>query len=395
VYVFYMMTAAVLIPFLQLGFSFYLSIQVLAVFLAIKILGLKNYVKTIIDNLGLLSLFLITALLSVSGMNDLLFVFRQMLMFCVVVSAVMYNPSVGSKPFDDRLLKDLLILIVVIEAVICFLQAYYFSRGVYFAIPYDWYVINGGILETSSLALEYGTRLRPVGTFGEPSYLALVANLIFLVLNASLRDKVRKYGLLIAVVSVNILCGSLSGLMFFCAIYIISVRSISVPKIVVSGTAVIILLAAALWGVEEFRSRVFGVLLAGEDRSAFVRLEVPLRMVEYVLLSGLGGVYPDNVVEGFQSLSAEIGYEIDEVSDNAALNFLINYGWFGLIILVGFVMKLYKRLSDPRVAMIVFYSSMQNGSLLSFDKAFLVAFILVIYGYFKVSESNLSEGLSV
>lgn len=387
VYAFTLLTATVLVPFLQLGISFYLSIQVVVILFMVKLLGLKFYVNTILNNTGLLSLFLLAALLSVQGINDILFVLRQILMFCIVVSALMFKPAANSSVFVGYYLKDLLILVVVCEAVICAIQAYYFSKGVYFAIPYQWYVINGGILETSDLALEYGTRFRPVGTYGEPSYLALVANLIFLVLYPSLRSGGRKYVLLTAVICVNILCGSLSGLVFFVAIFMISANSISISKVLMSGAAVTVLLVAAVWGVDEFRARVFDVLLAGEDRSAFVRLEVPFRMVGYVLFSGLGGVYPENIIHGFQDLSADIGYSIDEISDNAALNFVINNGWFGVFIIIGFVVKFYRKLTDLRVAMIIFYSSMQNGNIFSLDKAALIAFLLLVYRYFENGES--------
>jgi hypothetical protein len=388
----FIIVATILIPFLQMGLSFYLSIQVLAICTVLSFIGISSYVSTFITNAGLLSVFLLTAVMTAQTVDDVFFVFRQMSMFCLIIAALMHRPRLGGLTESLFTVKHLLIFIVFAEAVFCGFQMFYFSKGEYFAFPYDWFIINGSILERADLALQYSTRFRPLGTFGEPSYLALVSNLIFLIVYPYLYDQNKeKLLLLISTIAVNFLCGSLSGLVFFLIIVVLTSRRLSVGRMLASGVVVLLLMFSAIFFVEEFRSRIFDVLLAGEDRSAYVRIEVPLRMAAEVLTSGLAGVYPANIASYYQNLSAELGYDIDKISDNAFLNIIINYGWLGLFIVFGFILKYRYELADPRVAVLIFYAGTQNGSLVSIDKAFLVAFMLLMYKYLKISNHVLEE----
>lgn len=352
------------VPFLQLGFSYYLSAQIFGVLvlsLMVALMGIQRRSALFaVFGAALFSLKVFVELFSFD-VRELLVVMREAFCFILLVISVR---QISYLAHPVMLRRYYVVFLSVCFVLIC-LQYLSILHGKFIQFPTDWFVMNEKTLLGVDEALEHGTRIRPVGFYGEPSYMAFVM-VSALVTFLSLESRIAK---MIPILVVNILAfvllGSLSGILaclivgfvsiFTCSGYFSSKRIL--PRFLFGGFAIGVAFAAILFfsGSAERLSSLFS---KGDlDPSIFIRFVAPVMK--------LSSMVDDARIFGFSS---------DELIsvDNSFFHLLLHYGIVAPVLF--FVLAIY-----IRSFFLVLYLSLAlnfNGAYFSYDKVVVMSLTL-------------------
>lgn len=364
-----------MVPFLQLGISYYVSPQIVG-FLGMVALVLFSRLdrRAVIFASICALIFLVKASLvfKISDIHNFLLVFREMLCFAVLLLAI--RPV--SFLYRQERIDTLYIRFLLMAAILVTLQHLAIANGRFVAFPYEWFVMNKGTLEGVELALHFESRLRPVGFYGEPSYMAFILTSAFVVF----LSYVEKWKKILPIFVVNLfilaLLGSLSGILafMFIALVLIYLRLFSgggpmksANMLVVSVLILSLLYVSLLQG--EFVSRLLTVFYSDEiDPSMYVRYVGPALLIGEMIIDGdwLVGYSGSEIYEHANSLNMGS-------IDNAALYLSLHYGFVAAPLFLA-VLIYYVR--HPLLIAYMLITLNFNGSYFSFDKAVVMALVL-------------------
>jgi len=352
------------VPFLHLGFSYYLSSQMLgvsAMVLLIMTMGIQPR-AALLAAMGT-ALFLIKAFMVMRSYDshEIALVIREMCCFMLLLLSIQQVSYLGR---PDVLLKQYKIFLYMCVAIVS-LQYIAILSGFFIQFPFDWFVMNEKTLEGVDLALEHGTRIRPVGFYGESSYMAFVmvsALVIFLSLELELKK-------VIWVLALNlvtfILLGSLAGMFAYFVVstfYFLNSMSKNsrrgiLTKFLFFGVISCIIVAGLL-NSSDYAGRLTSVLTKGDiDNSIYIRYVMPVLMLSEMLDKQLFFGYS---IVGFPSI------------DNALFYLLLHYGILAPIILL--VLMLYVRTKFLLVYLILALNF--NGAYFAFDKVVVMSLVV-------------------
>jgi hypothetical protein len=270
----------------------------------------------------------------------------------------------GAANYARLLCFGLLVLVLV--------QTLFLSRGVYFGIPQALFSQNG---ETIAGELDlYYSDIRPNGPYGEPSYLGGVCLcLLFAFSPLLLRSGVVRGGAILAVLVV-ILSRSFSGIVF-CLLMAFTglwgrLRSLSAR---LALAAAILSVCMVVGMIDNTITARLDRLRSGEDRSSMARVVQPLAIIPDLLIVKPTGM-PMHDFVGIGYLPT-VGVYAEELSHNAILNLILNYGWIGVLAILVWMYSL----PDGSSRLFVSLLAMQNGAVLSPDKFVLISLSMMIY----------------
>lgn len=391
-----------LLPFVQIGFSYYLSVATLmATIVAFGLLG-----KLDARSLGtcivvaVFSGFLLLSAVALPGSTteDLLRRGRETFFFALTVLSI---SAASRRPYASTSTK----IVFYILAIALFLlsvtavQMVFLKARAYFGIPKNLFIQNSETLPTL-LDLRY-SRIRPFGTFGEPSYLAFALLSLFVMIaplarralstfdaRANMERRLTsKHLAALSTMLVVAACGAMSqSLSFYLAFPVLAyfgvVRFASAKVkfwiLAAAGLALFLFLGDFVASV------VLGRLGSGSsDTSIAARLLVPLQIIpEYISVNPLG-TPPSHLIAEVSDFASKHGNSGLEVLQNGFLNMAFNYGIMALpcVILV---------ITSPRnsfLSLYIFFSTMLNGAIFSVDKYAVIVLTIVIYYSLMDSEN--------
>ncbi len=362
-----------LIPLLQLGFTFYISFQILLFgvlfWQLLKPLSAKESVSILTFVLALFFLkYFVDS--SIATGADVLVTGREAICFYVFMLAVLFKGEEGALLQKVEYLDEVrkyLRLFFCVSFLLVFIQSLLILGGWYVGFPSDWYIANQGTYEGISEALFYGTRIRPTGFYGEPSYMGFV----LIALGAAYYKITKAMGR-----------GSIDSF-----IYILIISSVLLLKSGAAIAALLVLLfvfefkaVVRYWYVLTFLVVAFFLvggdvvdrLMSNEEDVSFnVRFEIPLIIIREFIFSG------DWVGVDIESLNRYV-YLLDISSiDNSFLYLFLHYGFFSIVIFLFFAGAVIKRLGY--FAFILFCLFMNfNGGILSYDKVVVICYLFLI-----------------
>lgn len=357
-----------IVPVVQLGISYYISFQIFGVimllFLILKIRLTKNALVPV--GIGLI-IFLLKIFIEMFSfdLREILLVFREAFCFSLLVLAIGQISKLGS----SISLPNVYYIFLFSSTALIFLQAGAITNGVFISFPFDWYVANMSTLTGVDAALEHGTRLRPVGFYGEPSYMAFVLMSALAIFLSFDQIKIRT---VLVVLAFNLfalfLLASLAGALSFLlmlTVYVFkeksfSMRSISGPLLFVS----IVFIGMAVVFIESDISRRVSALFSGNaDLSVNIRYVIPFSLVQDMFFSGHLIGYGSGEI----SKAAQF-YGLGSV-DNALLGLVLHYGILAPVLIAIVVMKVRNALLVAYILVVLNF----NGAYFSFDKVLIMS----------------------
>lgn len=352
------------IPFLHLGISYYLSAQILGVFaltLLVMLMGIHPN-AAVIAPLGC-ALFMAKAVVELfsSGIQEVLLVMREMLCFLLIVVSIrqisyLSRPSILIRQYTAFLYFCLALISVQYLAIL---------NGMFIQFPFKWFVMNEKTLGGIDLALEHGTRLRPVGFYGEPSYMAFVmvsALVVFLAMTAPGKKVAPVLALNLVVF---VMLGSLSGMLAFILIVVVYYLQRNPYEAKPRNFKKFLLLCfvgcmalAILFLIGDFSSRITSLAANNDmDMSIYIRYVLPVLKLSEMFQDG-----------------AMFGYSKDDLPsiDNAFFYLLLHYGLIAPLLIMALAYYVRNRLLVVYLLVVLNF----NGAYFSFDKAVVMSVVL-------------------
>jgi hypothetical protein len=370
------------VPFVQLGASFYMSVQFLCFVVLLHTVASRGGFRSIPAPLtiGLMLLMFIPLAWVVSRpafFHSLLRSGREFLCLMAVLLALgkaKTHREIRTMP----LLKVLVGLLIIACFVFVVLQSYYLLNGSLFFIPPGFYISNFNTLP-DELSLRGGALPRPSAFFAEPSYMGFVGTSLLAIVLRTFRRGPMKITLAGIVLATMILCQTLAGVM---SVVILTVFYWYVKRAPVSRSikaaailaAVMMVLSAVAVDQIPLLGRLTRIADSSEESSGYARIMTPLSMAGEVLTTRPLGVTPEETMKMYAD-RGEYNRDPEQTNtDNALLNIVINYGVSSFLIF--FV--IYRRIKDPLLLLYLLLAAMFNGSFFSYDKSVVLSLVIIL-----------------
>lgn len=378
--------AIALIPALQLGVSYYLSVATFSC-LALVIHWIRPLFRQITEApvaavLCVAMIMLNPTLGSDAWDADMLRAGREGIVFVFIVAATRQFSQ--TPPIKNPLpLLNIILPILIGFLVLCLIQAVLYRRGVYFGLPVEFYAYDAKTLPTI-LALTYGV-LRPNATFQEPSYLGFVLTSFAVMLNPLIGHSRKANLMMVLVLITGLLSQSLAFVIAFVLVVIVprmpvnlwlkSSSKAGLPQIaaVLGLVVLVVLLLTGQLGVVS--DRVGGANVAS-DTSTTARIIQPVMVLPEFLIEHPFGVTASQFEAALTPLVPP-GMSGGAIGHNGLTNIFFLYGILGFVILPVFIFS--ARTMSNRFYLLA--AAIFNGALFAQDK------LVMIMLAFAVSES--------
>ena len=381
---FFLLLVLLCVPFIQLGFNYYLSVQVLAFILALFIIPLKTYIKFVPVGFILLGLMCLPVIFAVNSdyvVHDILKTVREFICYAPIYCLIKYRHSVLQETKVNLNVRRMVPVLVFTLLIITILQGIFLKKGLYLSIPYEFFMADFGTLP-GALDLKF-SYIRPAATFGEPSYLGFVITSLLLVVLRIYEKSWLKNALIFSILLTAYLCESLSGqvaVFVLLFIYFIQSKIQIYTKFLLISVACLVVTIALVANLSSFSTieRLSNISDKKKESSGHARLAVPLKIASEVLMKSPIGVTNSQLGKVI-GISTKDDLAFSGFS-NGFFNLLINYGLTGILLLALLFLPIW---NDLLIIAYIFLSTFFNGSFLVYDKGAIVVTSLYMVFYFS------------
>ena len=360
--------ALILLPFIQLGFNFYVSIQLIVLLLIISFISSEDLMRNLIYGswLSLLMTMPIFFELTSDYEHELLLVARLYLGLVIVVTFLQQRKNITY--FNENIAK-IITTICVSLFVFTLVQQQAFSHGVLLVIPQELFIANGDTVQTQ-LDIDWGARVS--ATFGEPSYLSFIAlTLYVIVLTNFTSSKVKTINLL-ALWAIIFLSSSLAGLISFTVITLIYLKNrVDFKSFIYIAIPIIILIIniGPLLLSENIIDRIIQNTNLDIDDSTSGRILHAFELVQYAFEYSPIGLTTEQLIN-------HVGENIYIGSDNGILLMFAHFGVTAFFIFGWFFYHVKFR-SNQILGIYMFMACIFNGSVFSIDKVAVIGLVVL------------------
>lgn len=365
----------VLLPFIQLGASYYWSVQVLMFLLIASLLSYKDVWKSLTIGGGLVVFVLMMSSLAFQVMfdanQDILRVVRVFLCFTVLLSFL--SKKFPIEYFNESTKK---IIAVIAFSLLGFsvIQLVLFQAGFLFYFPRELYITNAETLG-DELALQFNS-VRPSATFGEPSYLGFVALSLYVVVLTKFNDGWIRWATIFALWGAVFVCATFAGVLGLLVITVMYYLKKRGQLKLLLVPALLVLVAFVLIGgnldflPDRLSHRISDVVAGDVDASTYSRIVMPFFLVGYTFEN-----YPLGLTT--ELLVKEVGFSAVDGTDNGFLLLFVNFGFTAFYIYGLILVKVWKR---PILGVYLLMAAMFNGTVFGFDKVAVMAMVILLLG---------------
>lgn len=361
------------LPFIQFGLGWWVSVSSFGC-LALLVQKLRTRDKKSLEidpvTVVIISLIAVTYLWQDFGnLHTFLRTSRETLILILLVSFT--KKSLYKHSTEINLKIDwALFSVIIFEFLLVLIQFVFLRRGVWIGPSASWLAGRGNLIPTL-LDLQY-SKLRPSGTFSEPSYLGIICLSIQILISRKPLDSKKNQATYFLSLLTIVLCQSKSALFFALAIFLVQERR---KRLIEDRKVNTFLLPLAM-----FVSLPFFGLLSGTLRSSRGSISIQSRIFEplsysldFVLAHPLGIPFYERILE---YIDPNKGLSWETISHNSIFNFIFSYGLVGLIIVLRVTL-----IAKRSLVLLLYLLALllQNGSFLDFDKLFLVSIVFAIY----------------
>ena len=372
----------VLTPFIQLGTSYYVSVYS-AMAVSLVVLRFSQFLPSSLSELFpavVVPLMFVSLSTGVGEdpVQEYLRVLREGVIWLFLMMALQDTRSFGK--INTKIVLYSLALVISGEVVLVLVQIYGYSRGQYFGIPVEYFAVDGETIP-DELAL-YFSKLRPSGTFQEPSYLAFILISLIVAMLPTLRDSSLARIMCGACVITGIFSRSLSFVLALSLIstgYLLQPTGIGIkPKYLIAASGILIVLVAPFVDISSLVDRIASGPDEIGDVSTFSRIFAPVAILPKFLLLFPLGVPFSNLPAAINVLQSPLDLDPLEILQNGILNLFFEFGIIGVVILLFY-------LSISRqwiIRMYLLASGCFNGALLAPDKFAVIVLTVFLYRSF-------------
>lgn len=367
-----------LLPFVQLGFSYWVSVAVALAVLLLARAQRAAYLGLGSAPLWLLIIPLMFIPLLVEGgedfTQDLLRIAREAIFFALLL-AVVRGSFLRPIPVDGPLIMRAVTLLAALLLGYTALQFIALGGGRYVGIPASFFAQDVKTIP-SLLSLRY-SHIRPAATFSEPSYLGFIMlSLLLLALPTSRRKF--GYPTLIAMV---VVCGLLSQAASFVLFAgIIGALAVAQQSSRRGWGLMLPLVVLAIAGLAAYGSdvgvlsRVFAGASAQGDYSIFVRIFGPLQALPTFIADHPLGLPFSKLEVAMAPYTLPMGISPHEFLMNGFYNLFFEFGVFGVLIFAA-LMSIRDNIVRAYIVACMFF----DGGFLAIDKLAVIGFTMMVY----------------
>jgi len=393
-YTFWIVLILILTPFIQLGYSFYISFQIIS-FLLVVILFTNR--RIVMKNLIPFFYFFILMKIPDIVFYDSDFFFHSFLKssreFVCLIVLLMVSRYVVSEKIVINIKKIKLVVAILTFGFFFYTLLQFFSvsyGSLAFFIPKDFFVFNQDTLPTQ-FDLLHGGKIRPRASFGEPSYLAFILTSILVIVLNIYKSGVLKKCLIATIFTTVIISKTLAGVLGV-GLLLIGYHKSKLKYLLLLIWIVLLLIS---FGRIEYLSHVpiLNRLRHVGDyqlaKSIYTRVIVPLSIIQMMLGDSPLGI-PTDELTFFLSVRAPFMAPLVTQGniDNGFLNVVINYGILSLFIMI--IIVWYIR--DRFMLFYLFIASNFNGTFFGYDKIAVMCTVLVIVQSFARARQRGTSG---
>lgn len=368
-------------PLLQVGISYYLTIAlplfVLGVYLSTTYSNGRLFSRnTIILFASLLFVFSISYLtFGISEITDFLRLFKDVTLLCIL-SFCFSQSELRTFNIDYAGLKRTkacIHILSILMFMVVVVQSFALARKIPFVINPNLLGRNYENVATSS-NIELFDRLRPSGTFGEPSYFSWY--LIFLLcvtleLRKTLKSRIDFLCIFLLVTSVLLSRSGLGLIFLLCVVIFIGTQS-TVDLLRRSMLIFFSIIAAYLFDSSLLSNQITQSL---DSRSWLTRIKQPFDLYLPFLAEHPFGV-PLRRIFSQESPFLFNDIQLSKIIGHGFSYFIFGYGIVGLFAALAISISALK--FNSVVFIFTAISFFQNGSFLDFDKLSLLMFIVLL-----------------
>lgn len=353
----------IMLPFVQLGMSYYVSVFFLCFLVALAVSLKMSNISAQLVNIIFYSaaIFLIkvcSLLFSGAEIRDILIPLREWLCY---LGIILISTKISKGSVSIKVIKRTTTILLLTILTMVIIQKMFIARGIYFGFPIDYFVVNQGTLLGSKNALYYGTKFRPTSFYGEPSYTSWITislALIILIRNEfTIKLKLFIVGISLLII---LMSESLSGILAFLLIvsfWYAKLRNAKTSFFLLSLLACMMVFTLLFYASAEFAGRI-SLILINQDTSSNIRFQEPFSVIrEMFFQEKLLGV------NNFGSMQI----------DNAGLGLIIQYG----ILSVPLILLLLKFIKKNGLLMLYILLALNfNGAFFRYDKVLVISLII-------------------
>lgn len=372
--------ALLLLPFLQIGLTYYVSVQTFALVLIFATRERLRLLATprVVAGFFIAYLMVAQTMLFPGAQNsDILRAARQGL--CLLLMLGILGSSQSLTFSTARKVLPILVVLASAQLLLMLIQVIMISRYTYFGLPKDLFVMNAGTLP-SELDLIY-SKIRASGTFGEPSFLGALCASLVLVIIPLWRDLYKARIVIVLLTAATFLSMSMLGVAVVTAALVSSLlRSDLRWGLAFGVSGALIALGASSYIIESSLWMRMGNIFSGDDLSANARIFAPLHA-----LPSLISIYPFGIPSAiFSQLTWIPGIQIPPSSllHNGLFTLISAYGFTGIAIIA--ILLIISR--DNKLRLILLVQMIQNGDGLSFNKVVIIAFVVLLHNTVKAQK---------
>lgn len=364
-----------LLPFIQLGVSYYWSVQVIMFLLLVSLLTFKDVWRSLTIGGGLVVFVLMLSSLvfqvSLDPNRDVLRIVRIFLCFTVLLVFLSKTYQID---YLNESTKKIIAVIAVALLGFSVIQMVLFQAGFLFYFPRELYITNAETLG-DELALQFNS-VRPSATFGEPSYLGFVALSLYVVVLTKFNDGWIRWATIFSLWGAVFVCATFAGVLGLLVISLIYYLNKNGQLKLIGALLFLVLSIIIVIGgnfdflPDRLAQRISGVTSGEVDASTYSRIVMPLFLVDYAFENYPLGLSTELLVK-------EVGFSAVDGTDNGFLLLFVNFGFTAFYIYGLILLKVRKR---PILAAYLLMASMFNGSVFSFDKVAVMAMVILLLG---------------
>jgi hypothetical protein len=370
-----------LIPLVQVGYSYYLSVQVLLAVVALYNIRRNLWfvlARDFIPKLAIASSMYLSLLsrYSVSFADDFLRITREALCFIIILS-ILRGESAIARRLDGRQLMKIGFILVGLFASLAVIQSAILGSGIYGGIPKEYFIANDNTLP-DELALIYSV-VRPMGTFGEPSYFGFILICLFVMYYPFVWAYRSAILIMLLVIWTGIMTHSLAFVASLFGIAgIILYQNLRQHRLRWAGVAILpcIFLIGYLVIPADVLGRFTDSNVIENDASTYVRIIGPVNILGTYLSNYPFGVPIAGAAEAITKIDHASAYIAEEYFHNGIFDIFFSYGIFGAAMLLALLWAS----SDNIMRVFIILVGSFNGAFLAVDKMALICITVGIYG---------------
>lgn len=364
-------------PLIQIGFTYYLSTGLVLILLLMwTVLAQLSRSTVGVQSFFLIIPFLFLNLIWGTGrfdIADFLRNLREGVFFAISLVALRLAVTQPVTLNAKRIVQVMLALVVGM-LILTVVQMVFIRRGIYLGLPEEWYISNAAALP-GELDLKY-SKIRPAGSFGEPSYLGFFLFSLIIMLVPMLERSSRCRW----TVGLAIVCGLLSqSVSFILAMAILSAvwvgrSNLAVTQKIVLGAMLVVGTFGVFVLIDGLLER-FASIGSGEDSSAQYRIVMPFLMIPSFLTEFPFGKAFSELPAILSPMASRLGWGYEAPMDNAMANLVFIYGLIG-IALIAIIASVAR---DAVLRSYILLAMFFNGGIFTIDKCSMILLVCVVY----------------